>query len=383
MKKIKEYLEIIKTGINPQDHPNTEFHHFSIPAFDLNNGPIKEKGSDIKSNKTVVHDNTLLISKLNPHLLRIWKISECPKDSICSTEFVVLKFIRKDDEKLIDFFNALFYSTKFKNFLTSNTTGTSNSHQRVRPQDLLEFEFNSLSEEEMLKVGKIFSYINNKLYLNNKIVKKIEEIGDALFHINFFSQKRERVMLSDYVDIIKGCSYRSSELQETKEGLVNLKCISLNGRFNINGVRGYIGKYKKEQIITSGEVIISNTDLTQKAEILGRPALVVPILGYTQLIASLDLSIIRPKEPLTNLFVYFLLRSKDFQNKIKGYANGTTVLHLSKKGIENYEFARPKNDLIENFNHILFPLYQLAQNIEIENQILPKLRDRTVFNLLN
>ena len=66
------------------------FDHFSLPAFDEGRTPKRELGADIKSNKLIVPQNAVLLSKLNPHIPRIW-LSDLhrARRSVCSTEFIV------------------------------------------------------------------------------------------------------------------------------------------------------------------------------------------------------------------------------------------------------------------------------------------------------
>ena len=58
----------------------------------------------------------------------------------------------------------------------------------------------------------------------------------------------------------------------------------------------YVGEYKEEQIVKDGEIVVAQTDLTQKAEVIGTPAIVNSLGQYEKLIASLDLQIVRPKK---------------------------------------------------------------------------------------
>ena len=65
-----------KINIRPDQNTGTIYRHYSIPAFDDGKHPIKELGSEIKSNKYQVFANSILISKLNPRFPRVWAISD-------------------------------------------------------------------------------------------------------------------------------------------------------------------------------------------------------------------------------------------------------------------------------------------------------------------
>ena len=71
-----ESLEMIaqleKATVKPEDHATEEFEHFSLPAYDSGQLPALDLGSTIKSNKTLVPSQAVLLSKLNPEIQRVW-----------------------------------------------------------------------------------------------------------------------------------------------------------------------------------------------------------------------------------------------------------------------------------------------------------------------
>jgi len=64
---------VIKRSVQPSASPETEFEHFSIPAFDAGRLPLFEPGDAILSSKTLLPEgDCVLISKLNPATRRVW-----------------------------------------------------------------------------------------------------------------------------------------------------------------------------------------------------------------------------------------------------------------------------------------------------------------------
>ena len=122
-----------KGSVSPSAHPHDTFCHYSLPAFDSEQRPITELGDAIKSNKTPVPPDSVLVSKLNPHIPRIWHVCDSEKNSVCSTEFLV--WTAKPG-----FSSAFVYcvasSPEFNSGMRQLVTGTSNSHQRVKPDQL-------------------------------------------------------------------------------------------------------------------------------------------------------------------------------------------------------------------------------------------------------
>ena len=130
---IVDFASLNKKTINPSQ--STEiYEHFSIPAFDNGQSPVLDLGTDIKSNKTLVPEGSLLVSKLNPNTPRVWLPN--PKDlheQICSTEFMVYT---ATDHSNIAFLWGLFTSSLVAGRMEAMVTGTSKSHQRVKPNDV-------------------------------------------------------------------------------------------------------------------------------------------------------------------------------------------------------------------------------------------------------
>ncbi|XSG84237.1 MAG: hypothetical protein ACPW60_10910 [Methylohalobius sp. ZOD2] len=86
---LSECLEIEKNAIDPRHHPDEIFYYYTLPNFD--DGKIVEiaKGSSIESNKFIVNRGSVLISKLNPRIKRVWMVvNDGNLRSIASTEFL-------------------------------------------------------------------------------------------------------------------------------------------------------------------------------------------------------------------------------------------------------------------------------------------------------
>ena len=138
--------------------------------------------------------------------------------------------------------------------------------------------------------------------------------------------------LGELVDTVKGRSYRSEELVNSDTALVTLKSFARGGGYRSDGLKSFAGTYKPEQAVTLGEVVIACTDVTQAAEVIGRPAIVRGTGGYRRLVASLDTLIVRPLDSrISRAFLYFLGGTEAFVTHTYAHTTGTTVLHLAKR----------------------------------------------------
>ena len=133
-----EIATTIKESVNPSKLGGATVDHFSLPAFDSGARPERVAASTIMSNKLKVPKSAILLSRLNPRFNRTWWASAGTETSaLASTEFLVLT--SEDALELAAVWLAV-RNSFFREELPKRVTGTSGSHQRVRPDDVLTIE---------------------------------------------------------------------------------------------------------------------------------------------------------------------------------------------------------------------------------------------------
>lgn len=188
--------------------------------------------------------------------------------------------------------------------------------------------------------------------------------------------------IDEIANIIKGKSYKSSELEKSKTALVTLKSFNRGGGYRLDGLKEYTGKYKPEQEVFAGELIIAYTDVTQAADVIGKPAMVMSDSNYQHLVISLDVGVVRPFNDVYKHFLYCLAMTDSFQAHTKSFCTGTTVLHLGKDAVPSFEFINPINELLHVFYKQTSLVFEKI-NLHIEeNKNLEKARDLLLPRLL-
>ena len=125
-----------KAAVDPSELGDQEVDHFSIPAFDSGRRPVREPASCIKSGKLRVEHGDILVSRLNPRIPRIWSARTSPEvPAMCSTEFLVLRPTGAAVTAGLIFAAATQPGTASD--MTQRATGTSGSHQRIKPADAM------------------------------------------------------------------------------------------------------------------------------------------------------------------------------------------------------------------------------------------------------
>lgn len=184
-------------------------------------------------------------------------------------------------------------------------------------------------------------------------------------------------------EIVKGRSYKSAELQPSDAALVTLKAFLRGGGYREDGLKPYTGRYTPEQVVQPGEMIVAMTDVTQNAEVIGRPAIVMPDARYGVLVASLDTSIVRPTSgTVSTPFLYGLFSTETFRAHTYAHSSGTTVLHLAKNAIPSFTFPCPTEQVQNAFVSFIGPLRARQQMMHGQNRRLAGLRDTLLPKLM-
>lgn len=156
--------------VNPLKLGDQVVDHFSLPAFDSMHMPERIAASEIMSNKLAISEPCILISRLNPRVNRTWlAIPEPGYPALASTEFLcVLPKGRVD-------IGAIWLTLRDEFFISElrrRVTGTSGSHQRVRPNDALSIEVpdvRKIDETEKLKATALLEIAHQRKAENQQL----------------------------------------------------------------------------------------------------------------------------------------------------------------------------------------------------------------------
>ncbi|RZJ09981.1 MAG: restriction endonuclease subunit S [Acidovorax sp.] len=172
-----DFAQLKKGSVNPGGQPQTTFEHFSLPSYDAGQRPIFELGESIKSNKTPVTPDAVLLSKLNPHIPRVWLPVECRSNAVCSTEFLVFVPVGIGSRELI---YCAFNSPDFIARLQQLVTGTSNSHQRIKPDQVALMSSVVPTSDVARKFEAAAKPIFQKVFANREQAKTLSTLRDTL-----------------------------------------------------------------------------------------------------------------------------------------------------------------------------------------------------------
>lgn len=217
--------------------------------------------------------------------------------------------------------------------------------------------------KEQKAIAKILTVFDEKIELLHAQNISLETTAQTIFK-EWFGQYKfggdlpdgwRGFQMNEIVETVNGYSYKSKELvEESDEALVTLKSFDRNGGFQTRGFKPFKGNPKDTQEVQIGDLVVAHTDLTQDAEVLGNPAFIFDDGGYKKMFITMDLvKVISRHKDISSSFLYYLMKDRAFKGHCVGYSNGTTVLHLSKKAIPEYQVLLPINlDRVKEFTEI-------------------------------
>ena len=194
------------------------------------------------------------------------------------------------------------------------------------------------------------------------------------------------VPLSSIADFVSGYSYKGAELVESDMAMATIKNFDRKGGFKLDGFKEIqpSAKLKPEQHAQLFDTLVAHTDLTQNAEVIGNAEPILSMSGYKDIVFSMDVVKVLPKEGVSKFLLAALLQDGRFKNHTLGYVNGTTVLHLSKKALPEFELPLPSDlEALAPLANAVEAMYRkIADNID-ESTHLANLRDTLLPKLMS
>ena len=244
--------------------------------------------------------------------------------------------------------------------------------------------------EEQRCIADILSSFDDKIELNRRINDNLEQQAQALFKSWFVDNSNpnwEETSLSEVASFVGGYSYTGEELTDCSNiAMATIKNFGRNGGFKADGFKEInpSAKLKECHYANLFDILVAHTDLTQNADVIGNAELLLTYGKYNSIIFSMDLVKVIPKETFPYRFLLAaMLKNKLFKGHSLGYVNGTTVLHLSKKALPDFEIRKPSDSESKMMDEVLASYYKRMAELLQENDRLISLRDTLIPKLMS
>ena len=230
--------------------------------------------------------------------------------------------------------------------------------------------------EKQREIVREYNTIQNRIALNNQLISKLEETAQAIFNnITCSDDTLEKYRIGDLIEIKGGFSYNSDDIGKGNSYLLGMGCVSFTERFLESGMRLYSDNIPETHIVTSKDIIIATRQQSENMPILGFPAMIPPNLRDKRLGIASNLYRVVNNSTLSNEFIFQVLKSEKYQNRIKEQTKGTTVGMITKDAIEDFIFEAPNLEILNSsqvkINKIIDTIFIRLE----ENQKLDELKD--------
>jgi len=342
--------------LNPTVSLRKEERYSFIPMEDLDWNRKYALGSKLKAYKggAKFEEGDVLFARITPCLEngKIGRTKELRDGKgFGSTEYFVIR--GKENISDTDFLYYLCRTNKVRQTAINSMIGAS-GRQRANINSLGNYELLFPNYLEQKRIALILSPFDDKIELNNKIIKTLEEMAGAIFKEWFVeSVKSKKLKVKNFK--IKDIAYvktgnRPIKLKEKKEDNFTIPV------YGARELMGYTNKslYNKKIIITGRVGTIGEVYLVD---------------GYSW--PSDNALVIYPKNDDYFYLLYFLTKKINYLSLNRGSSQPL----IAQSDIENYPIDLPDETKIKEFNIIVSKLFLLKNNKENENQKLAQMRD--------
>lgn len=261
---------------------------------------------------------------------------------------------------------------------------------------------------EQKSIATTLSCLDDKIEINNRMNKTLEEMAQAIFKSWFVDfepfqdgefedselgmiPKGWRVgNLDECIDFYNGYAFKSKELldYEAVDGYRVFKMghIKKGGGLNSEGTKSWISKSDCKQlgkyILKKGDLLMCMTDMKGN----------VALLGHTALMNVDDVYIVNQRVGLLRVnnafgigfpYLYILTNSRFFIEDLRGRANSGVQVNLSTSEIKGSKLVIAAEEVNTKFNNIVRPMFDKIFEIVQENQILTVMRDTLLPKLMS
>lgn len=345
-------------------------------------GGVVAAGGMPFGNAVAFAEGDVLVSNIRPYFKKIW---QADKKGGCSADVLCFRTNESVDRK---YFYYLLSQQSFFDYMMSGSKGC--KMPRGDKKQIMQWPVELPTIEVQRSIASILSSLDNKIELNRRINDNLEQQVQALFKSWFVDNSNpnwEETSLSEVASFVGGYSYTGEELTDYSNiAMATIKNFGRNGGFKADGFKEInpSAKLKECHYANLFDILVAHTDLTQNADVIGNAELLLTYGKYDNIIFSMDLVKVLPKETFPYRFLLAaMLKNKLFKGHCLGYVNGTTVLHLSKKALPDFEIRKPSDSESKMMDEVLASYYKRMAELLQENDRLISLRDTLIPKLMS
>ncbi|MCM1315925.1 MAG: restriction endonuclease subunit S [Muribaculaceae bacterium] len=273
----------------------------------------------------------------------------------------------------------LYYTLLQIDFMRYNE-GTTIPSLRTETLNRLEISLPDLETQK--KISSVLSVLDDKIELNNRMNKNLEEQAQAIFKSwfvdfepfgNIMPENWKIGILGSFIEIKRGGSPRPIQEFLSDTGYRWLKISDVTGLDSpyILEIKEHIKEsgLKKTVYLKKGSLVLSNSATPGIPKILDVDSCIHDGWLYF------------PKSQFSNEYLYLLF--KYIRKDLIMLGNGSIFTNLKTDILKQFKTIIPDRYILDNFQNIIKPIFDTIKNISNENQSLSALRDTLLPKFMN
>lgn len=183
--------------------------------------------------------------------------------------------------------------------------------------------------------------------------------------------------LADLIDIKHGFAFPGVGItdQPNSNLLVTPGNFNIGGGFKSSKFKYYNGEFPLEYKLHPGDVVVTMTDLSQETDTLGYSAC-IPNIREVNYLHNQRIGLVTLNSDKAVLqYIYWLLRTQEYQSYIVSTASGTSIMHTSPSRIKDYVFLLPSFSEQQSIAEVLSSLDDKIDLLQRQNKTLEELAE--------
>lgn len=283
-----------------------------------------------------------------------------------------------------DFLRYVVGSPAFEEYIRPIVTGVNVPH--ISPQQIRDFQFCMPPEEVQASIASILAAYDTLIKNSLRRIKILEEMARSLYREWFVEFRFPGHDETRIVTLGGGTGPRG------------WKVAQIGSRFNVvlggtpsrarpefwNGNVPWINSSKINdlRVIEESELVTKAGLANSSAKMMPRRTTLIAITGATlgqvsllEIEACANQSVVGIWDADDRLREFLYLAIKEEIHGLIGRASGGAQQHINKENVKEYQILLPPDDLVERFNNVARPIFDLIGNLLVRNKILRKTRD--------
>lgn len=299
-----------------------------------------------------VNVDDILYSTVRPNQRHYGIMKDVLTNMLVSTGFAVIT-----TDKLVADSNFIYYyltQNDIVNLLHSIAEQSVSTYPSIKPSDIGKLKIILPPLEEQQKIGQLLKILDDKIELNNKINKTLEEIAKAIW-AEKFGNSNENGLLGDIIELF---DYKRVPIPSEKRKLMK----NIYPYYGAASLMDYVDNYLFDGIYV----------------LLGEDGTVTDNLGYPMLQyvwgkfwVNNHAHIMRGRNGFTVESLYILLK----HTNVRSIVTGAVQPKINQMNLKNLSVFIPKIEDLENFNKLIDPMFSSIRVRSIENIHLFSIRD--------